>query len=54
MVAGAFLVVLFVVIGLGGGLLLYVLVRAEHDGRQVMQRGEAERVARRDTTDEDR
>ena len=46
-------VVLFLLLGVGAPLLLYWLVRAEHDDREVMDRASAERVARRDT-DEDR
>jgi len=47
---GAMLVVVF--IGLAFTVGLYGLVRAEHDGREEMTRDEAERVARRDTSDD--
>ena len=45
----ALAILLVLGIGLGGGLLLYALVRAEHDERRAMERGKAERAARRDT-----
>lgn len=41
-------VVLVLGIGVGGGLLLYLLVRAEHDDRNEMDRESAEQRARRD------
>jgi len=41
-------VALFVLLAVGGGLLLYVLVRSEHDDRERMDRERAERTARRD------
>lgn len=47
------LVMVFLVIGLGGGLVLYALVRAETTRRPVMDREAAERTARRDTASED-
>ena len=50
--AAGLLVVLCLVLGIGGGLVLYVLVRAEHDRRDVVDREEAERLARRDGPDE--
>ena len=48
MAAGGLLVGLFLAVGIGGGVVLYVLVRAEHDRRDVVDREEAERLARRD------
>jgi hypothetical protein len=48
---GAFVLV-FVLLAVGGPLLLYALVRAEHDDREVMDRSAAERAARRDVDDE--
>jgi len=50
---GGVALVLVLVLGVGGSLLLYWLVRAEHEGREVMNRDAAERVARRDVDDED-
>jgi len=47
---GIFLIVLLV--GLAFTLGLYALVRSEHDQREAMGRDEAERVARRDTSDD--
>jgi uncharacterized protein HemX len=49
---GAGVVLLFLVLGIGGPLLLYWLVRAEHDDREVMDREPAERTARRDVDDD--
>lgn len=49
---GILFVALFLLVAVGGGLLLYVLVRSEHDRRRVMDRESAERVARRDTDEE--
>jgi len=46
---GALLIVVF--IGLAFTVGLYALVRSEHDSRQEMSRDEAERVARRDTSE---
>lgn len=46
--AGAALLVVLV-ISLGGGLPLYVLVRQEHEAREVIDRESGERMARRDT-----
>lgn len=46
-------VMLFVGVGIGGGLLLYGLVRAEHDDRAVMRREDGVNTARRDTSDDD-
>lgn len=43
---------LFLLGGLVFPVVLYVLVRAEHDKRETMNREEAERVARRDTDEE--
>lgn len=50
MSAGAALLVVFA-FAVAAPLLLYVLVRAEHDERETMDRREAERTARRDTRD---
>lgn len=50
--AGLF-VVLFLTIGVGGAVLLYLLVRTEHD-RSVMDRESAEQAARKDRRDEPR
>lgn len=50
---GGLILVLGLVISLVFGYLLYVLVRAEHDNRETMDRNEAERTARRDTSDYD-
>ncbi|WP_205427409.1 hypothetical protein [Halorussus sp. MSC15.2] len=44
--------VLFVLLSVGGGLLLWGAVDSEKRDRQVMDRGSAEKAARRDT-DED-
>jgi hypothetical protein len=52
MAAGA-AVFLVLLIGIGGGLLLYWLVRAERTDRDVMSRDEAERAARRDSPDDE-
>ena len=41
-------VVLFVLLAVVGPLVLYVLVRSEHDDRERMDRERAERAARRD------
>ena len=38
-------------VGLGGGLLLYFAVRAEGRRRETMSRADAEREARRDTSE---
>ncbi|WP_336135943.1 hypothetical protein [Natronomonas amylolytica] len=51
MADGAILVV-FLLFAVAAPLVLYALVRAEHDQREEMSREEAERVARRDTDDE--
>ena len=40
---------LFLAVTLGGGLLLYSLVRSETRNRPVVDRDEAERLARRDS-----
>lgn len=50
---GGLILVLGLVISLAFGYLLYVLVRAEHDKPEEMDRGQAERAARRDTPDHD-
>jgi len=49
----ALILVLVLGVGVGGSLLLYWLVRAEHEDREVMDRDAAERAARRDVDDED-
>lgn len=48
----ALILVLALVISIGGGLLLYALVRGEHANRQVVDRQTGERIARRDTPEE--
>jgi hypothetical protein len=48
---GAFVLVV-ALLAVGGPLLLYALVRAEHDDREVMDRSAAERAARRDVDDD--
>jgi hypothetical protein len=47
------LLVLALLFGLAAPLLLYLLIRAEHGNREVMDRAAAERVARRDLSDGD-
>lgn len=47
-------VLLFLLVGLGGALVLFTLVRSEGENRQSMDRTSAEKAARRDTRDEDR
>jgi hypothetical protein len=42
----------FVLFAVVGPLLLYILVRSEHDDRERMDREQAERVVRRDTDTE--
>ena len=49
MTAEGVLVVLLLGLSVGGGLLLYALVRDEANNRAAMDRERAERVARRDT-----
>jgi hypothetical protein len=46
--------VLVLAISVGGGLLLYAMVRSEHDARTVTDRERGERLARRDTDDSGR
>jgi hypothetical protein len=46
-------VLAFALLGLAVPLVLYRLVRAEHDDREVMDREAAERAARRDVEDRD-
>jgi uncharacterized protein HemX len=46
---GAFLLVVFLVVGVGGGLLLYALVQREHDQRETTDWENGERAARRDS-----
>ena len=48
MAEGAFLLVVLL-FAVGAPLVLYSLVRAEHDQRSTMDRRDAERAARRDT-----
>ena len=45
---------LFALLALAAPLVLYALVRAEHDRREPMDRANAERAARRDIPDERR
>lgn len=52
--AAAVVMVLFLLVGIVAGLVLYSLVRSEHDARRTMSRDDAEREARRDTVDDDR
>lgn len=52
MVGGGLAAVVLVFLGVGLSLLLYVLVRAEHDQRETMDRETAEQVARRDESDD--
>jgi multisubunit Na+/H+ antiporter MnhG subunit len=47
----AVIVVFVLLLAVIAPIVLYYLVRAEHDGRETMERGEAERTARRDTRD---
>lgn len=49
----AALVLVFFLFALVAPLLLYVLVRAEHDQREPMDRADAEEAARRDTDGRD-
>jgi hypothetical protein len=49
---GALVLVFVLLLAVGGPLLLYALVRAEHDDREVMDRAAAERAARRDVDDD--
>ncbi|MFD1632496.1 hypothetical protein ACOZ4L_06835 [Haloplanus ruber] len=52
---GTAVVLTFVLVaGVAAPLVLYRLVRAEHDDRAVMDREAAERVARRDVDERDR
>ncbi|ERJ05559.1 hypothetical protein HLRTI_002441 [Halorhabdus tiamatea SARL4B] len=51
MTAGGAVVVVVLLIGIGFTVGLYALVRSEHDHREEMNRDEAERVARRDTSE---
>lgn len=55
MAVGAALFVLVLLVSLTGGLVLYAFVRGEHDRGASVSRADAERLARRDTSeDEDR
>jgi len=49
---GALVLVFVLLLAVGGPLLLYAFVRAEHDDRTVMDRSAAERAARRDVDDD--
>jgi type II secretory pathway pseudopilin PulG len=53
MMSGIGVLVVVLVLGLLAPLVLYAIVRAERDGRESMDRADAERVARRDTNDRD-
>jgi hypothetical protein len=55
MADGGAVVLGFVVLllAVGAPLVLYALVRAEHDEREVMDRSDAERAARRDVDEDD-
>ncbi|WP_198661987.1 hypothetical protein [Halorussus litoreus] len=46
---GIAIFVLFLFVAVGGGLVLYWAVRAEHGRREVLDRDSAEQAARRDT-----
>lgn len=48
----AAVLVAFLLFAIGGPVVLYYLVRAEHDQRETMDRREAEQKARRDSPDE--
>jgi cytochrome c-type biogenesis protein CcmH/NrfG len=52
MTAGA-LVLLALLGSVAAGLILYLLVRSEHDARERMDRADAEAAARRDTSERD-
>jgi hypothetical protein len=52
MAEGVGVVLLIVLLGVGAPLVLYRLVRAEHENREVMDRESAERAARRDVDDD--
>jgi hypothetical protein len=54
MPAGTVVLVFVLLFGLAAPLVLYWLVRAEHDDREVMDREAAERAARRDVNERDR
>ena len=45
----SFVLVFVLIVGLAGPLVLYMLVRGEHDKRERMDRDTAEQAARRDT-----
>ncbi|MEF8826261.1 MAG: hypothetical protein V5A27_07985 [Halapricum sp.] len=49
MAAAGALLLIVLAIGLGAGLVLYMLVREEHEAREVIDRESGERMARRDT-----
>ena len=51
---GGLVVRVFLVLAVLAPLVLYVLVRSEHDKRQTMSRDDGERVARRDSQKERR
>jgi len=52
MADGVGVLLLVLLFGVAGPLLLYRLVRAEHENREVMDRSAAERTARRDIDDD--
>lgn len=45
----SFILVFVLIVGLASPLVLYMLVRGEHDKREQMDRDTAEQAARRDT-----
>jgi hypothetical protein len=51
--AGLGLLVVAGLLSVGGGLVLYALVRAERDQHQGLRRDKAEQLARRDSTDDE-
>ncbi|MFB6130389.1 MAG: hypothetical protein ABEJ28_06170 [Salinigranum sp.] len=51
MFAEGFALLAFLVLGVGGPFLLYLLVRAEREDRTTATREDAERLARRDRDD---
>ncbi|GAB3325925.1 MULTISPECIES: hypothetical protein [Haloplanus] len=54
MPGGTVVLAVVLLFGLAAPLVLYWLVRAEHDDREVMDREAAERAARRDVNERDR
>lgn len=51
MMAASGVFVVFALLAVAAPFALYYFVRAEHDGREEMDRRDAERAARRDTRD---